>query len=246
MQASLRRVRRACLDMHQGWECAGPGQSVHAEYSKARCFAPAVRAPPVSASRGPGPGSAGVEPGFSAKIGGLLHEALPLTDTTPAEPTSALPIETDAVIVGAGPGRPLPGLRTGPARHQGAHRRFAGASRAGSAPSSIPTSRSTTFRRCRYAARRSSSTGCMQQIQPVRSRLSPRAGGRRTAKREDGRFFLRTATGTAIRRAHRRDRGRARLVPAAPARRRRLRTLRGQRRFITGCATPRNSTASAS
>ena len=65
------------------------------------------------------------------------------------------PIETDAVIIGAGPVRPVRRVRARPRRHQGARRRHPRQAAAASAPSSIPRSRSTTSRACPSSPARS-------------------------------------------------------------------------------------------
>ena len=112
--------------------------------------------------------------------------------------------------------RPVPGVRAGPAGHQRARRRFARRTRAGSAPSCIRTSRSTTSRRCRCAAAQELVDRLMQQIEPFKPQLSPGPGSHRVhAARGRPLPRWRTAGGTTFRCRRGRDRGRRRLVPAA-------------------------------
>ena len=62
-----------------------------------------------------------------------------------SRPMSEQVIKTDAVIVGAGPGRAVRRVRARPGRHQVRTSSTFSTAPAASAPSSIPRSRSTTF-----------------------------------------------------------------------------------------------------
>ena len=86
----------------------------------------------------------------------LLEPDVDIPGHVPVQP----PIETERRHRRRRPRRPVPGVRARPARDQGARHRLARLRPAASAPSSIPTSRSTTSRRCRCAPARSSSIAC--------------------------------------------------------------------------------------
>ena len=68
--------------------------------------------------------------------------------------------------------------------------------RAASAPSCTRTSRSTTSRRCRSAARRNSSIGCCSRSRRSMRRCTWDRKSPRLHKREDGRFDVETILGT--------------------------------------------------
>ena len=86
----------------------------------------------------------------------------------------------------------------------------------------------------------------LQQIKPFEPRFHLGQEVAELARRDDGRFFVRTALGTTFRRPHRRHRGRPRLVPAAQARRRGRGRCSKAGSSTTACATPRGFTASGS
>ena len=75
-------------------------------------------------------------------------------------------IKTDALIIGAGPVRPVRRVRARPARHQGAPRSTSSTRSAASAPSFIPRSRSTTFPASPMITGEGLTDALMEQIKP--------------------------------------------------------------------------------
>ena len=84
----------------------------------------------------------------------------------------------------------------------------------------------------------------MQQIKPFQPRFHLGQEVTELTRRDDARFFVRTALDTHVPRPHRGDRRRSRIVPAEEAGRWRARTRSRAGSCITGCATPRAFTAS--
>ena len=136
------------------------------------------------------------------------------------------------------PLRTVPGFRARTAGDQQPTWSTRWRTRAASAPSCIPTSPSTTFRRCRCAARRSWSIGCCSRSSRSTPPFHLGQEVTRVHKREDGRFDVRDRARHALRRRSRRHRRRRGLVPAAAHRRRRRGSVRGNGRSTTACTTP--------
>ena len=125
-------------------------------------------------------------------------------------------IETDVVIVGAGPGGPVPGFRARPARDQGAPRRLA---RRPGRPVHRALSRQADLRHPGVAGLRRPGTDrpAAAADRALQRAPSSRPGSHaRCSKRDDGRFDVETIARHALPRQDGGHRGRRRLVPAAP------------------------------
>ena len=153
--------------------------------------------------------------------------------------TGAVPIETDAVIIGGRPGRAVRGVRARPRRHQGArhrHSRQAGRTVRRAIPGEADLRHS-------WHADRDGPGADRRAAWPRSSRSAPPSicGQRVDAlqKMDDGRFRLVTDIGTSFRRQGRRDRGGRGIVHAKTTAARRYRGLRGQVGVLFGAADGR-------